>query len=387
MRVLILHSRYLSGAASGENRVVEDESRLLREAGHHVSVWAPAPVVSGAVERLRTGASAVWSRSAAREVGRIVRRDAIEVVHVHNLFPTLSPAVLRSARQAGAAVVVTLHNFRMMCLPANLLRDDRICEVCVGHAPWRGVIHRCYRASALGSTALATSLTLHRAAGTFDAVSRFLAVSDFVRRKHVEAGVPAGRIGVKANFTWPVDVRRGPGEYFVYLGRLSGEKGVDTLLRAWERGRPDVPLVVVGDGPDGSALRASAPHGVEFRGQVPSEEVAGILARARALLVPSRWYEAAPRSIIEAYAAGVPVLASDIGALPDLVASDVSGLLVPTDDAEGWAGAVERLTDDAESERLGRQAFELWERRYSPARGIAGLEQAYAAVRDAREAS
>ncbi|MGH2596514.1 MAG: glycosyltransferase [Actinomycetota bacterium] len=376
MRILILHSTYLSGPVSGENRVVEDESRLLREAGHEVGVWAPTPDVSGPLGSVRAGMSSIWSVKAAREVGEVVRRRNIEIVHVHNLFPALSPAVLRSARSAGASVLVTLHNFRLMCLPANLLRDGKICEACVGHLPWRGVVHRCYRDSALGSVALAASLVAHRGIGTFDGVERFIAVSEFVRDKYIEAGMRPDQVAVKPNFTWALDHRDGPGEYFLYLGRLAPEKGVDTLLAAWGSSAPRHPLVVIGDGPDADILRRNAPAGVEFRGQVSADEAGAALAHARALLVPSRWYEAAPRSIIEAYAAGVPVVASDIGALPETVADGVSGRLVPPDDAEAWAKAAGSL-DDPESLHLGAGALRLWEERFSPERGLEGLETAY----------
>ena len=237
MRVLILHSRYLSGTTSGENRVVEDEARLLRDAGHDVLVWAPSPSELGVAGRVRAGASALWSARAVEKVRRLIGRHQPQVVHCHNLFPMLSPAVIRAAA-AEAPVVATLHNFRLLCLPATFVRDGEPCEDCLGHLPWRGVRYRCYRGSRLGSGALAGSLGLHRALGTFDDVRRFLAVSDFVRAKHVEAGFPPEQIKVKPNFSWPLPRREGPGEYFLYLGRLSPEKGVPTLLEAW-RGLSD----------------------------------------------------------------------------------------------------------------------------------------------------
>ena len=377
MRALILHSRYLSGSISGENRVVEDEARLLREAGHEVHVWAPEPDASGALGQLKVGASAVWSRSATGQVRRTIRRHGIQIVHVHNLFPMLSPAVLRAARDEGAAVLVTLHNYRLMCLPANLLRDGQVCETCVGHFPLPGVRHACYRDSRLGSATLAASMGLHRAIGTFSEVTRFLAVGEFVRKKHIEAGVPASQISVKPNFTWEVPARKGPGDYFLFVGRLATEKGVDTLLRAWSLLASGARLVIVGEGPQGDSLRGAAPAGVEFRGEVPAAEVAEILRESRALLVPSRWYEAAPRTIIEAYAAGVPVIASRFGALPELVQEDVSGSLAELDDAKSWADHVRSLGDDATSERLGDGALALWSERYSPQRGLEGLERAY----------
>jgi len=385
MRILIAHSRYLSGAASGENRVAEDEARLLSEAGHQVHLWSPSPEVGSKLEVVKTGVAAMWSSTGTKELRRLIRRHRAEVVHFHNLFPMLSPAALRTAHAEGAAAVVTLHNYRLMCLPATFLRDGRVCELCLGKVPLQGVRYRCYRGSAAGSAALAASLTLHRAAGTFDRVTRFLAVGGFVRQKYLEAGFRADRVRVKANFTWEAPRREGAGEYFLYLGRLAPEKGVDTLISAWRKapGR----LLVVGDGPDGPSLRRDAPDGIEFAGQIPSTDVAAIVAKARALLVPSKWFEAAPRGIIEAYAAGVPVLASRIGALQEAVDEEVSGLLLPHDDPDAWTAAAERLMVDDETERLGAGAFETWQAKYSPERGLAGLEAAYEEALAARGTS
>ena len=162
--------------------------------------------------------------------------------------------------------------------------------------------------------------------------------------------------------------------YFLYLGRLSPEKGVSTLLRAWRRS--SAPLLIVGDGPTARALRREAPSNVDFRSAVAAAEVPALIQQARAVLLPSRCYEGQPRTILEAYAAGVPVVASDIGALPEAVPSD-AGLLVPPDDADAWADSLDRLIDDRESERLGHGAWKLWRERYSPERAIQDLEEAY----------
>jgi glycosyltransferase involved in cell wall biosynthesis len=376
VRILILHSEYLSGAVSGENRVVRDEAELLRANGHHVTVWTPRPSTSTVRGRVRAATTAVWSRRAERAVGSFVSRRSVDVVHVHNLFPSLSPAVLRPTSDRPAATVMTLHNFRMMCLPADLLRDGRPCEDCLGRVPWRGIVHRCYRDSVTASATLAAALTIHRAAGSFDRVTRYLAVSSFVRERHVVAGIPRSRITIKPNFTWPVERRTGPGRYFLFLGRLSHEKGLDTVLRAWARVHSARRLLVVGDGPDREQLRRLAADGVEFLGQVAPDAVPDLLRGARAVLVPSRWYEAAPRTIAEAYAAGVPVIASAIGALPEAVISGTTGRLVPVDDVDAWAAAVDGF-GDAESERLGDGALDVWRDRHSPERGLRDLEDAY----------
>jgi glycosyltransferase involved in cell wall biosynthesis len=375
MRILIVHSRYLSGPVSGENRVVDDEARLLRERGHEVTVWNPSVEETASGNPLRAGAEAIWSRRASAEVRRRIEDERPDIVHCHNMFPALSPAVLRTARSHGTTTVVTLHNFRMLCLPATLLRDGRPCEDCVGRIPWPGVIHSCYRRSAPASAAIATSLVLHRQLKTFENVDLYLAVSKFVKDKHVEAGWEPDRIRVKTNFTWPSPARSGPGEYFLYLGRLSEEKGIPTLINAW--GNIEETLLVVGSGPEAEALKRAAPPNVEFRDAIPSSEVMGVLTRARAVLVPSVCYEGTPRVIPEAYSAGVPVLASDIGGLGEVVHDDVSGLLLPPGDSQRWAEGITRLFDDSESERLGRGATTLWAERFSPERVAEELESAY----------
>ena len=378
MRILIVHSRYLSGPSSGENRVVDDEARLLSDAGHDVHVWQPEPHADGAADLLRLGAGSVWSRTAAASVRSVIRRERVAVIHCHNLFPLLSPAVIRAAHQEGVPVVVTLHNYRLLCLPATLLREGRVCEDCVGRVPWPGIVHRCYRGSLLGSGALAASLTLHDRLDTFDRVALFLAVAEFVRNKHIEGGLTADRIRVKSNFAWPAPRREGPGGYYLFLGRIAPEKGLATVLEAWR----DAPgeLLVVGDGPDANRSRRAAPPGVRFHGPVTADEVPSILAGARALVLPSLWYEAQPRVILEAYAAGVPVVASRIGGLEELVEHDATGLLVDPSDVGAWASAIRTLADDATCARLGGGAYERWGDLYGPDRALRDLEDAYAAA-------
>jgi glycosyltransferase involved in cell wall biosynthesis len=375
MRILILHSRYSSGETSGENRVVQDEARLLMEAGHSVRTWTPGPTDLRGLGVVRIGAGAIWSREAANEVRRRVRRHRAAIVHCHNLFPSLSPGVISAASAEGASVVLTLHNYRLLCLPATFIRNQRTCEDCLGRLPWRGVLHGCYRDSRLGSGALAGSLALHRTLRTFTRVGLYLAVSRFVRDKYVQAGYPADRIVVKPNFVPAVPRRRGPGDYFLFIGRLSAEKGLRNLLDAWAHSQEQ--LVVAGDGPERTLLRRAP--AVDYRGDLPAFEIPALLAQARALVVPSLSYEGAPRVVLEAYAAGVPVLASRIGALPELIEDGRSGLLVPPSDISGWLTAVERLKDDNESERMGQRAWRLWRERYSPSAGLTNLEAAYAA--------
>jgi glycosyltransferase involved in cell wall biosynthesis len=312
-------------------------------------------------------------------VHELIDRSEAEIVHVHNLFPMLSPAVLRAAASDGARVLVTLHNYRFLCLPATFVRDGRVCEDCLGRPiAWPGVLHRCYRGSRSGSATLATSIGLHRGLHTFDRVSSFLAVSRFVRGKYIEAGWSPERIAVKSNFAWDAARRQGPGSHFLYLGRVAPEKGLRMLLDAF-RGSA-ARLLVVGDGPIASELRSAAPANVTFRATVPPPEVPDLIRSARAVVVPSVWYEAQPRTILEAYASGVAVLASDLGALPEVV-DDTTGALLPPGDPVGWRAGIERLLDDEEATRLGEGAWRRWRDRYSPERALEDLEAAYAKAR------
>jgi glycosyltransferase involved in cell wall biosynthesis len=374
MRILILHSRYRSGPASGENRVVEDEARLLSEAGHAVEVFAPLLGRPSGLDLAAVGIRTIWSRQAVDHVTRLIGSSRPDVIHCHNLFPTLSPAVIRAASNGGP-VIMTLHNYRLQCLPATLFRDSRICEDCLGRAPWPGVLHRCYQDSFAASAALASSIVLHTGIGTFKRVSLYLAISEFVRRKHIEGGLSPDQIIVKPHFAWRAERREGPGQYFLFLGRLSPEKGVDTVLNAWTQIRSK--LLIVGDGPEAARLRASAPGNVEFRRTVEPDEVQALLRHARALVVPSTWHEGAGKVVLEAYAAGVPVLASRVGALPETVRDGVTGLLLPPSYTKAWTQAAQRLLEDSESERMGDAGWDLWNEHYSPEHGLQNIERAY----------
>lgn len=383
MRVLVCHSRYRSGAASGENRVANDEVRLLSEAGHQVVTYMPSPHPAGKSDVLRLGMMALWNSSAVTRLDTLLRMHRPDVVHFHNLFPMLSPASLRLPPTERPAIVMTLHNYRLLCLPGTLLRNGRICEECLGRLPWRGVLFRCYHGSVAASGVLALSVSMNRAIRSFERVNWYIAISEFVRQKHIEAGFPRDKIGVKSHFAWPTKRREGPGRYFLFLGRLSEEKGAQTLLRAWSG--DNGALIVAGGGPEERRLRTMARSNVEFRGVVSEQEAERLIRGARSVIVPSICYEGAGRVVMEAYAAGVPVIASDIGGLTEAVRHEVSGFLVPPADVQSLAQAIERLGEDEESERLGQGAWRMWNENYRPEQALSNSEQSYQLAIRARD--
>jgi glycosyltransferase involved in cell wall biosynthesis len=372
--VLLVHSQYSSGSISGENRVVDDQLALLRDAGHDVEAYQPDTVGESA---FAMGMRAVWSARARADITSIIRTFHPDVVHFHNLFPNISPAALRIVGKP--AVVLTLHNYRLMCLPATLLRNGAICENCVGRLPWSGVVHRCYRGSTAGSMVLATSLGAHRKLRSFRHVNRFLAVSEFVKRKHIESGIEPSKIEVSPQFCWPREVRRGAGTYFLYAGRLSPEKGISHLAADWRQSWGQ--LRIVGGGPQEDQIRsqaAASAGSIVFAGEASPSGVEREIQSARAVLVPSLSYEGAPRIVIEAFAAGVPVVASAIGGLTEMVATGTTGYSVPVGSSDAWTEALSLMNDDATNVAMGSAGYQQWIARHSPSIAAERLESAYA---------
>ena len=381
MRILVLHNRYLTGALSGENRVVDAEAALLREGGHDVDFLGPSP---GRLSAPALAARTLASVGVARTVHDRVRRDRVDVVHAHNLYPAYGARTLAAASNAGAAVVLTLQNYRLMCVAGTFFRNGHVCEDCLNRRPrWPGVVHGCYRGSRAQSAVLSMAIAGARAAGVYASVHRFLSVSSFMREKHVDAGFPAERIVVKPNFVPPALQRTGPGTYFLAVSRLVAEKGISEIVGAWDKDLGE--LRIAGDGPEREKLeRLANGRGVHFEGALSPEQLPALVAGARALLVPSTWYEGHPRVILEAYAAGVPVIASRIGGLVEAVIEDETGFTVETGDAAGWRDAARQLCEDELSVRLGRAAHSLWANRFSPERGLAMLEESYAQALSAK---
>ncbi|MEV7598245.1 glycosyltransferase [Kitasatospora sp. NPDC089797] len=387
MHVLVVHNRYASAQPSGENTVVDQETALLRGAGHRVglferrsdSIAAKSLPAKAAVPLLVPWNPAVRAQLAAR-----LRAERPDVVHVHNVFPLLSPAVLAACADAGVPVVATLHNYTQVCPPGTLQRDGRPCSECVGASPLPAVRHGCYRNSRLATVPLAVSLAVNRRRW-WSGVERFFCISAAQRDVLVRSGMPAGRLTVKHNFVPEPGVRRsGAGEHLLYLGRLAEAKGVRLLMTAWDAlaaaGGVGVPLVVAGTGPlerevaDWAADRAD----VRYVGLYDPEQCRQAVARSVAVLAPSTWLEAFGLVVVEAMAAGVPVVAAGHGAFTELVEDGVTGLLHRPGDPASLADGIRRLTAGPEFNReLGRAARLRYEQGFSPSVGLERLVEGY----------
>jgi len=384
-RVLVVHERYRE--AGGEDVVFDAEAALLERNGHVVERLIvdndDIDLGTGIAGRLRLAADTVWSRPGARRVREAVRDFRPTVTHVHNTFPLLSPAVHAAAHEAGSATVQTLHNYRLICVSANLYRDGRPCTDCVGRTVGLpGIVHACYRDSRAASGAVAAMQTAHRARHTWSRdVDAIIALTSFGRDRLVEGGVPASRLVVRPNFV-EVDAPpdHGVGDGFVFVGRLTEDKGVDTLLEAWRVADVATTLTIIGGGPLEAYVRktAAADPSIRFLGPLPREALFEEMARSLAVIVPSRWYEGCPLTILEAFACRRPVIAAGHGAMAEVVTDGVTGLTFRPSDPVDLADALRRAAaGDEVMRQLGIAARATYERLYSAERGYESLLAVY----------
>jgi glycosyltransferase involved in cell wall biosynthesis len=380
MRILQVHNYY--ALLGGEDMIADTEAKILEAAGHEVERVRARNRERG-VAAARSLARAPWSHSQYRAMRERAKRWPADVAHIHNTWYVLTPSVIHALKAEGVPVLMELQNYRQHCARAQLFRNGGFCTDCVGTHPWRGVLYRCYRHSAIQSAAVAATISLSRSRGTWEMVDHYVAPSEFVKSVFVGAGTDPERITVKPSVvTDPGKRIEAPSDSntVLYVGRLHPEKGADLLLEAWREAKPelgDLELELVGDGPLRSRLERDPPPGVRFAGQVPAAEVGERMLRARALAFPSPWPETFGRTIVEAMAAGLPALATDFAG-PGELASQLGGRWV-TDPGE-WARALPRLRDDSAVDEAGRRARGLYERLYTLEAGLRRLEDVYAAV-------
>lgn len=350
MRVVVAHNHYQQ--PGGEDQVFAAEAALLEARGHDVTRYAVHNRAVEGMGRLALARATVWNGAQYRQLRALFRRLRPDVVHVHNTLPLLSPAVYDAAKAEGAAVVQTLHNYRLVCPSALLLRDGVPCELCVGKpVPWPGVVHACYRGSRAATAAVAASLGFHRLRGTYrERVDRYIALTQFAKGRFVAGGLPPERIVVKPNFlAQDPGAGAGDGGCALFVGRLSPEKGLGVLMRAWDLLGGRMPLRIAGGGPmaeEVAAWAAGAP-GVTMLGHLPPTDVAREMQAASVLVVPSIWYEGFPMTVVEAMAVGTPVVASRLGALEEIVRHERTGLLFESGDAAALASAIRWVVSNA----------------------------------------
>lgn len=395
LRVLQVQSA--SRTSGGADAVMDFEAELLSSAGHVVERYvhpAVADELAGTRAALRTAAEVVWNPAAAAEVARRSRAFSADIVHVHSPYPRLSPAVFAAAARSGAATVTTMHNYRLACPVATLAYQDRPCEACVGRrVKLPAVKRRCYHASRAATAAMAGSLTLHRAAGSFSRhLHRSLVFTEFARELFIREGLPADRIGLQANAVpdpGEPQHRSGPFGGVLFVGRLVPEKGIDTLLSAFE-GLPGVPLHIAGDGPLRGQVEAAAGRhdSIRYHGWLGDAGLAALFDRADLLVVPSTWYEGQPLVMLQAMAAGLPLLVSGLDNLAQTAGVPDAGQTFRMGDTEDLRRQIRASVADLEGLRSrGRTARRLYSERHTPTRALVDLVGNYRAARTTADIS
>jgi len=363
---------------------VRDEVELLRRRGHGVELLEQDnDDIHGIRGNLLASSSIFYSARSRQRAKEAIYDFRPDILHVHNWFPLFSPSIILEAGASGIPVVQTLHNFRMLCANALLYRDGAVCTDCIGKSlPFDGIIHGCYRESRAASAIVTAAYAFHRFMRTWDRVNLFIAVSNFEREILVRGGLPAEKVVVKPNFvgsdTWMAE--RNPENVALFVGRLSPEKGIGTLLSGWNSGKIHFRLKIIGDGPMANTVRSCAASnpGVEYLGSLPSNAVYRQMAKAKFLVFPSEWFETFGRTVVEAFSQGTPVLAADLGCVRELVEEGVTGYRFSPGNVDALVAGALRFSAGGEYERMRANCRNLFLSKYTAEINYALLTEIYA---------
>lgn len=372
LTVLAVHNRYK--LAGGEDAVFANEVAMLKKNGHKVIEYTRdnKEIDSfGFFRKLYLPFASIFSRKTYKDVKRIIKKEGVDIVHIHNTTTLISPSVFRAARKCGVPAVQTLHNFRMVCPNGILCREAGICERCVeagGYSP--AIKLGCYRDSKIQTLILSTVMRLHTFFGTYRR-AYYIALTDFNKEKLLSADkkqkkFSPDRIFVKPNFRvsdkTPSLTNRNP--VIVYAARLDENKGIKILLDSW-REIKDFELVVCGEGPLADWCREfieeNSITNVNLHGHVNNSEVVELLSESSALILPTQWYEGFPVSIVEAFACATPVLASDIGNPSNIITEGVTGFKFDPKNPKSIIDAVKRLKGSC----LYKNCRDVYEEKYT----------------------
>ncbi|MTI85391.1 MAG: glycosyltransferase [Firmicutes bacterium] len=343
MRILAVHNYYqLQG---GEDVLFVEETALLESKGHSVKNFTRHNNEINTMARLPLVSSTIWNRASYKYIKRLIKEWRPDVIYFYNTFPLFSPSVYYAAREMKVPVVQVVQNYRLLCPGAFFFRGGHVCEDCLGKVvPWPGLLRGCYRQSRISTAVVTAMLTAHRMLGTWEkVVDVFIVPTAFARKKLIDGGLPPGKIIIKPNFIRvETDPGHGRGGFALFVGRLSPEKGINTMLSAWKIMDSGIPLKIVGEGPLESCVTKAAQESpeIDFLGFRSLHEIFALMGDAKVLIFPSEWYEGLPRTIIESFAKGTPVIASCLGAMESIIEHGRTGLHYSPGNPEELAAVV-----------------------------------------------
>lgn len=372
MKILFIHNKYKQ--YGGEDVAVELETSVLIERGHEVkTIFFDNAGIDNSFSKIGSSLRAIYNFSSAKTVSGTIREFKPDIIHVHNLFFVASPSVIYAAARHKVPVVLTLHNYRLICANALLLRNDQPCELCVQKKfPVHGIKYKCYRDSASGS-ALVTSITgVHKLFNTWkNKIHTFITLNEFSRSKllYSSLNISANKMITKPNFVpdpGKVDHKRE--DFYLFAGRIVKEKGVHVLTAAFSK-MPEEKIIVIGDGPEKKALQQQfkAYSNICFEGQMDKKQVSEYMNRCKAFICPSIWYEGAPLTIIEAFAVGTPVIASRLGSMAESITDGFNGLHFTPGNADDLCAKIKLFKKETSGDAMFyKNARQTYLERYHP---------------------
>ena len=400
LNILVVHNYYR--IPGGEDTVVANEVSLLREHGHKVVLYTRSnnelSFLKGVAKlrKLLLPIITIYNPRTSRDIKKIIKEEKIDVVHVHNTLNLISPSVYYAAIKSGVKVVQTIHNFRLLCPAATFYREKEggkdcgICEDCVKKGLSCAVCHKCYRGSFAETLCCVILLIVHRFTGIYKKIN-YICLTEFNKQKLLESAKIFGfdsekekssaaegkRIFVKPNFADSQCVGTGNEGYFLFAGRLDKLKGIDFLLKAWKEDMPQ--LRVCGTGPLDKWCRDyltdNPKSNVELLGFVNHDEVMNLMKNAAGVILPTRWYEGFPMTIVESYSVGTPVVASNLGNAGALVTDNVTGYRFAMDDEKSLKSAINAVVSG--SDRLRKSTINEFVEKYTADKNYEQLTEIY----------
>ncbi len=357
MKLLIIHNKYQSNNIGGEDIVYANELKSLQKKLGKENVLS-YEVSNDNLNKLKLIFNIWFNKHYYKEVKKIVEENSIELVHIHNFYPLLTPSIFKAAKDAGAKVVHTLHNYRLWCISGIFYRDGHgVCELCIKNKfSLQGIFSRCFRKSMIQSVLAQLSFWYYRAAKIFINIDYFFVLTNFQKEKVKILGIDEKRIIFKPNsLEMTFDIVKEKKDY-IYVGRLEESKGIFELLRVWIQLDEKYILTIVGGGDIEQELREKyKKQNIIFKGKCSREETLTCISKSKYLIQPSIWYETFGLTIIEAMGSGVPVIGYDIGTRRDFIQDGVNGFLSGRDELKD---VIEKSFDYEEYENLSKEAIE-----------------------------
>ena len=368
MRVLIVHNNY--GKPSGEEHALSTFERLLRENGHEVLQFRKSSesLMGGSrIEQIKAFASGIHSFKSAKEIDAFLGENEVDVVQLQNVFPFLSPSVVPVIKRHGIPVVMRCPNYRLFCPSGLHLRDGKVCTKCAGGKEWNCFKHNC-ESNRLKSLGYSIRSGWARYRRTFlDHVDQFLVLTEFQKKRFMDGGIEEERISLMPNFSQqPIDkpLQRSLGKTVSFVGRLSQEKGIELFLQAAER-LPHLKFVAAGNDRWISDTGRSVPPNVELTGFLSGSELEQFYRDSKMMCFPCQWFEGFPNVMITAMEHSKPIVAADIGALPEIINRDECGILHEPSSLDEMVAAIEKLSSDDElCDRLGQNGLRRVQQHY-----------------------